>query len=134
MMNKLVIAQLQNHNFVVSYRKNDQNESYHLLNCKMKAFFLMNANSAYFSFSDDPEKIYHFELSERGLFRKEDLKELVAHCCPKKTFMMKHGKLVGNIIVALVFFFGFWLANNYGEGYNIVNEYKWDRMEQDIAE
>lgn len=129
MINRLLINQLQNHDFVVSYRKREQVESYHLLNCKMKCFFLKNENIAYFSFSDEPEEIYQFELTERGLFRGSDLKELVAHCSPKKTFMMKHGRIIVEVVVALVFIFGLWLTYEYGEGYNRGNEYKWDRDE-----
>lgn len=132
MINRLLINQLQNHDFVVSCRKSDQVETFHLLNCKMKCFFLIKENTVYFSFSDDPEEIYQFELTERGLFRSDDLKELVAHCSPKKTFMMKHGRVIGEIIVALIFIFGLWLTYKYGEGYNRGNEYIWDRDEQEI--
>lgn len=131
---KLLISQLQNHNFVVSYRKKEHIESYHLLNCKMKCFFLVRENTAYFNFSNEPGKIYQFELTESGFFSREDLEELIAHCAPKETFMMKHGRIIGEIIVALVFIFGIWLTYEYGEGYNRGNEYKWDGNEQEVSQ
>ncbi|MEZ2604487.1 hypothetical protein [Kluyvera intermedia] len=126
--------QLQNHDFVVSFRKKEQVESYHLLNCKMSCFFMVKENTAYFSFSDEPRQIYKFELTDRGFFSRDDLNDLIARCHPKKTFMMKHGRIVGEIIVALIFIFGIWLTYECGEGYNRGNEYKWYRSEQEITE
>lgn len=95
---------------------------------------MVKENTAYFSFSDEPRQIYQFELTDKGFFSREDLNGLIARCHPKKTFMMKHGRIVGEIIVALIFIFGIWLTYEYGEGYNRGNEYKWDRSEQEITE
>ncbi|MEG2263657.1 hypothetical protein [Citrobacter portucalensis] len=84
MERKSLINQLKNHGFSVSYRKKEQVESYHLLNCKMKCFFWVRENTAYFNFMDKPEQIYQFELTDSGFFSREDLDELTAHCHPKK--------------------------------------------------
>lgn len=130
MRNELLIRQLQNHGFIVLYCKNDHIESYHFLNCKMKVFFIERDNIAYFTFGDKPDEIHQFKLTKRCLFVSTDLKELADHCSPSKNFMMKYGKLIGKILIALIITGMFWITFEHGEGFNRGNEYRWDSTEQ----